>query len=68
VETFFDKYATKIAAFLTIIVVGIAYLMGKPDVGITQFLEASIGSTAILGVRSSVHAIANKNNHTPPTP
>lgn len=61
-KEFFDNYATKALAFIAVIFVGVAWLMGKASV--EQFMTASLGSTGIVGARSAIHAFATKNNHT----
>jgi type IV secretory pathway VirB2 component (pilin) len=63
-KEFFDNYATKALAFVAVIIVGIAWLMGKAT--INDFLIASTASTGAVAARSIGHAVANKNNHETP--
>ena len=66
-KTFFNDYATKALAFIAVIFVGIAWLMGKASV--EQFMTAALGSAGIVGARSAIHAFANgKNNHSQGVP
>ena len=60
-KTFFDDYATKALAFIAVVFLGVAFLMGKAT--IEQFMTVALSSAGIVGARSIGHAIATKQNH-----
>lgn len=59
----FDKYATKVAALLTLVINGICVIVGAPAESIEGFNKTALMIIGILAARSVGHAVANKNNH-----
>jgi drug/metabolite transporter (DMT)-like permease len=63
---FMEKHWTRFLAALVIVFVGVAWLIGKPDVTVTTFLDASMIGLGANVLRSGTHAVAgalSKGNH-----